>query len=56
MMMFGMAGKTIDTVQYQSAEKGKKAAEAIKKIDALVEEMQKTEETMKKEETAAENK
>lgn len=42
--VFGMAGKAIDDAQQRSAEKGKKAAEAIKKLDALFEQAQKAQE------------
>jgi hypothetical protein len=48
MTIFGMAGKAVDEVQQQSAEKGKKAAQAIKTFDALFEEAQKAEQTLKK--------
>ncbi len=42
--IFGMTGKAIDDVRQQSAEKGKRAAQAIKSIDALFEEAQKAQE------------
>jgi len=41
MIIFGFAGRAIEDVQQQSAEKGKKAVEAMKTIDALFEEAQK---------------
>lgn len=56
MLVFGLAGKAVNQVQQQSALKGRKAGEAIKKLDAIVEELQKTEETLKKEEDAANSK
>ena len=40
----GLAGNSLGNVQQQSAEKGRKAAQAIKKLDALFENAQKTEE------------
>ncbi|HUL01475.1 MAG TPA: hypothetical protein VLX29_11585 [Nitrospirota bacterium] len=40
----GLAGNSLDNVLQQSAEKGRKAAQAMKKIDALFENAQKTEE------------
>ena len=40
----GMAGNALDTVQQQSAERGKKAAQVMKKLDALFEKAQKAEE------------
>jgi hypothetical protein len=42
MTVFGFAGKAIDDVQQQSADKGRKAAQAMKKLDALFEDAQKT--------------
>jgi hypothetical protein len=42
--VFGMAGKAIDDAQQRSAEKGKKAAEAAKTLDALLEQAQKAQE------------
>lgn len=41
MTIFGAAGRTVEEVQYHSEEKGKKAAQAIKSLDALFEEAQK---------------
>jgi hypothetical protein len=53
--MVRMAGAAVDDVQRKSAEKGQKAADGIKKLDALFEEMQKAEESFEKEEGAASN-
>jgi hypothetical protein len=39
--LFSMAGRVVEDVQNQSAEKGKKAAQAIKSLDALFEEAHK---------------
>ncbi len=44
-----MAGNAVDSVQAKSAEKGKKAAEGIKRLDAMFEELQAAEEMLKKE-------
>ncbi len=38
--VFGLTGKTISEAQQQSAEKGKKAAQTIKQLDALFEQAQ----------------
>jgi hypothetical protein len=40
--VFGMASHAVDDVKHRSEEKGKKAAQAIKSLDALFEEAQKT--------------
>lgn len=45
MTIFGFTGKVIDDIQQQSAEKGKKAAEAIKAFDAIFQEAQKAQES-----------
>jgi hypothetical protein len=45
--MVRMAGSAVDEVQRKSAEKGQKAADGIKRLDALFEEMQKVEESYK---------
>ncbi len=39
--VFGAAGKAVENVQNRSAEKGKKAGQAIKQLDTLFEEAQK---------------
>lgn len=41
MTVLGFAGKAIDDAQQQSAEKGRKAAKAMKQMDALFQEAQK---------------
>lgn len=41
MTIFGAAGKTVEEVQQQSAEKGKKAAQTIKSLDTMFEAAQK---------------
>lgn len=46
MGLFGTAGKAIDDVQQRQAEKGKKAAQAMKKLDGLIQETQKLEESL----------
>src|SRR5574337_1190268 len=38
--IFGFAGKAVDNARQQSAEKGKKAAQAVKQLDALFEQVQ----------------
>ena len=53
--VFRMAGKTVNDVQRESALKGQKAAEGIKKLDSMFEELQRAEEAFKKEEAASEN-
>jgi hypothetical protein len=45
MTIFGAAGRVVEDVQNQSAEKGKKAVQAIKSLDSLFEEAQRTQET-----------
>ncbi len=40
--IFGMAGNALDNVQQQSEEKGRKTAQAIKKLDGLFDGVQKT--------------
>ena len=40
MTIFGMAGKAVEDVQQHSAEKGKKAAQAMKQLDALIQNAQ----------------
>ena len=44
MTMVGRAGSAMDSVQQQSAERGKKAAQTLKKLDVLFDEAQKAEE------------
>jgi hypothetical protein len=55
MLMFGLAGKTLNTVQNEAAEKGRKTGEAIKKLDALIDELNKEEEMSRKEQATAQD-
>jgi hypothetical protein len=50
-----MADRTVYEVQQQSARKGQRAAEGIKRLDALFQEMQAAEESFKKDEATADN-
>ncbi len=51
----GMAGHAVDEVQQQSAQKGKKAGQAIKSFDGLFEEAQKAQKAQKAQETSTED-
>lgn len=53
LIVFGLASQTIEDAQQRSAEKGKKAAQVIKSIDAMFDEAQKAQKTMDTEEAAA---